>query len=99
MIRRASALNVVVLSQAAIAGQGVVIVSLVLVADALASGLLVQPFPQVLCGDTYHFACPRELSGRPDVVAMRSWFQTHMARAVCRLYSTDPRTALPRKKA
>jgi len=66
--------------QAAIAGQGVAIVSLVLVADALASGLLVQPFPTVLRGATYHFVCPPDLSHRPDVAALRTWFQDRLAR-------------------
>jgi LysR family glycine cleavage system transcriptional activator len=65
--------------QAAIAGQGVVIVSLVLVADALASGLLVQPFAETLRGDTYHFVSAPDLTGRADVVALRRWFQTHLA--------------------
>lgn len=60
--------------QAAIAGQGVVIVSRVLVADALAAGLLVAPFPQALDGDAYHFACAPGLEIRPDIAALRTWF-------------------------
>ena len=60
--------------QAAIAGHGVAIVSLVFVADALAAGLLVAPFAPVLCGETYHFACAPELESRPDMVALRDWF-------------------------
>lgn len=69
--------------QAAIAGQGIVIVSLVLVADAIAAGLLAQPFKEVLRGATYHFACAPALSARPDVVTLRSWFQTSL-NSVCR---------------
>ena len=67
--------------QAAIAGQGVVIVSRLLAADALAAGLLVQPFAQVLPGDTYHFACAPGLAARPDVVALRDWFRHALADA------------------
>jgi len=60
-------------AQAAIASQGVALLSLVLAADALGSGLLVQPFQPTLRGATYHFACPPELVARPDVVALRTW--------------------------
>ena len=60
--------------QAAMAGQGVVIVSVVLVADALASGLLVQPFDVTLPGDTYHFVSAPGLGERSDVAALRDWF-------------------------
>lgn len=65
--------------QAAIAGQGIAIVSLVLVADALDAGLLVAPFVPVLRGETYHFACASELETRPDVVALRAWFVSVMS--------------------
>lgn len=60
--------------QAAIAGQGVAIVSLVLVADALDAGLLVAPFAQTLRGGTYFFATAPDLESRPDIAALRSWF-------------------------
>jgi LysR family glycine cleavage system transcriptional activator len=65
--------------QAAMAGHGVVIASLVLVADALAAGLLVAPFAPVLRGETYHFACAPELQARRDVAALRAWLQDVMA--------------------
>jgi len=65
--------------QAAVAGQGVAIVSLVIAADALASGLLVAPFGVTLPGETYHFACSPALSDRPDVAALRAWFVQSMA--------------------
>jgi len=68
-------------AQAAIAGQGVALISLVLVGDALASGLLVQPFPATLRGATYHFVCATELAERADVVALRTWFQAQLAEA------------------
>lgn len=65
---------------AAIAGQGIALISLVLVADALAAGLLVQPFGPILPGATYHFACAPDLADRADVAALRAWFQDRMAR-------------------
>lgn len=64
--------------QAALAGQGVAIVSRVLVADALSAGLLSQPFVEVLRGETYHFVCAPGLSSRADVVALREWFQRNL---------------------
>jgi LysR family glycine cleavage system transcriptional activator len=61
--------------QAAIAGQGVAIVSRVLAADALAAGLLQAPYDQSLAGDAYHFVCAAALEHRADIVALRTWFQ------------------------
>jgi LysR family glycine cleavage system transcriptional activator len=60
--------------QAAIAGQGVAIVSLVLVADALSAGLLVAPVGPRLDGGTYHFAVAPDLDARADIVVLRDWF-------------------------
>lgn len=65
--------------QAAIAGHGVAIVSLVLAADALASGVLVRPFRQVLPGGTYHFACAPGLGARADIVTLCDWFRATLA--------------------
>lgn len=65
--------------QAAMAGHGVAIVSLALVADALDAGLLVAPFAPVLRGETYHFACAPDLDERPDIVALRAWFLSVMS--------------------
>lgn len=66
--------------QAAIAGQGIAIISRVLVADALATGLLEAPFPQALAGDAYHFACAIGLEARADIAALRAWFHDALAR-------------------
>jgi LysR family transcriptional regulator, glycine cleavage system transcriptional activator len=66
--------------QAAIAGQGVAIVSLTLVADALAAGLLEVPFKETLDGETYHFACAMAVEARPDIVTLRNWFVQAMSR-------------------
>ncbi|MQA23039.1 LysR substrate-binding domain-containing protein [Rugamonas rivuli] len=71
--------------QAAIAGNGVVLVSVVLVADALAEGLLAMPFEQTLAGDAYHFVCAPELDSRADVVRLRDWFLETMDAASPRL--------------
>lgn len=67
--------------QAAIAGQGVAIVSLVIAADALAQGLLIAPFKETLAGETYHFACAPALAERADVAALRDWFGQALSRA------------------
>jgi LysR family glycine cleavage system transcriptional activator len=68
--------------QAAIAGQGVVIASRVLVADALAANLLEAPFSQTLAGDAYHFACASGLEQRADMAALRAWFRASLADGV-----------------
>jgi LysR family transcriptional regulator, glycine cleavage system transcriptional activator len=60
--------------QAAIAGQGVAIVSVVLVSHALRAGLLVTPFDIRLPGDSYHFVCADGLNDREDIVRLRRWF-------------------------
>jgi LysR family transcriptional regulator, glycine cleavage system transcriptional activator len=62
--------------QAAIAGHGVALVSVVLASDALASGLLVQPFADTLRGETYHFVCATSV--RSEVIALRNWFREQM---------------------
>jgi LysR family glycine cleavage system transcriptional activator len=65
-------------TQAAIAGQGVAIVSRVLVSSALAAGILAAPFELTLPGDTYHFAHADGLEADPDLVNLRSWFAHQM---------------------
>lgn len=65
--------------QAAIAGQGVIIVSSVLAAKALAAGVLQAPFAHSLTGDAYHFACAAGLEHRADIIALQTWFQASMA--------------------
>lgn len=59
---------------AAIAGQGVAIVSRPLVADLLAAGLLEVPFGPSLEGEAYHFVCAGEVENRPDIAGLRNWF-------------------------
>jgi LysR family glycine cleavage system transcriptional activator len=65
--------------QAAIAGQGVVIVSRLLASDALAAGLLEAPLGPTLDGDAYHFCCARESESRTDIAGLRTWFQETLA--------------------
>lgn len=65
--------------QAAIAGQGVAIISLVLASDAIASGLLVVPFSTTLPGERYHFACAEGTYDRPDIAALRNWLTSSLA--------------------
>lgn len=66
--------------QAAIAGQGVAIVSLVLVSHALDAGVLVAPFSVTLPGDAYHFVCAEGLQERADIARLRQWFTAEMTK-------------------
>lgn len=59
--------------QAAIAGQGVALLSLALVAPELASGALVQPFGPKLEGRRYDLVFPTGGETRPAVAALRRW--------------------------
>jgi len=59
--------------QAAIAGQGVALLSLALVAAELDSGALIQPFGPVLEGWRYDFVHPLGAEERPAVAALRHW--------------------------
>lgn len=61
--------------QAAVAGQGVALLSLVLVADELASGVLERPFGPELEGWRYDFVYPDAAADRPAVAALRSWIE------------------------
>lgn len=60
--------------QAAIAGQGIAIVSLVLARDAISAGLLISPFATSLAGETYHFTWADGLEEQTDIVGLRRWF-------------------------
>lgn len=65
--------------QAAVAGHGVALVSLALVAEELEAGHLVQPFGPVIDGHTYHLAM---YAGRPPsapVQAVAHWLTTQGA--------------------
>ena len=59
--------------QAAIAGQGVALVNLALVADELRTGLLCQPLGPELPGHGFHLAWAEAQDADPDIAAVRAW--------------------------
>jgi LysR family glycine cleavage system transcriptional activator len=62
--------------QAAAAGQGVALVSSVLIGDDLTTGRLVRPFgPEVPGPYNYHLACPPEALALPKVELFRRWIE------------------------
>lgn len=65
--------------QAAIAGQGVAIVSRLLAKDFLDKAILCAPFAQTLPGGRYYFVTTREKSQRPDVMTLKRWLTHCMA--------------------
>jgi len=66
--------------QAAIAGQGVALLSLALVAAELASGALIQPFGPALEGLCYDLVYPAGAEARPPVAVLRRWVTTELVR-------------------
>lgn len=76
--------------QAAAQGQGVALARMLLAADDLAAGRLVQPFDIAMPNDySYWLAYRREKAARPDVAAFRSWLlaQAREARAQLRVWA------------
>jgi LysR family glycine cleavage system transcriptional activator len=67
--------------QAAIAGQGIALLSLALVAAELASGALVQPFGPVLDGLRYDLVYPVGAEERAPVAVLRDWVLAEFAAA------------------
>ncbi len=59
--------------QAAVAGHGVVLVSLALIAEELEAGHLVQPFGPEIAGHTYHLAMPADRPPSAPVQAVAHW--------------------------
>lgn len=59
--------------QAAVAGQGVALLSLRLVEAELAAGFLVQPFGPILPALSYQLIQPQRTEGDPNVAAVRQW--------------------------
>src|SRR5471030_2185560 len=64
--------------QAAVAGQGVVIASQLLVGDLIQRGVLVAPFALSLPGARYYLLTLDDIAARPDVVALREWMLQQM---------------------
>lgn len=65
--------------QAAIAGHGAVIASLVLAKPEIETGLLVQPFGPEIAGETYHVVATVENMACADVRAVRDWLAEHIS--------------------
>jgi LysR family glycine cleavage system transcriptional activator len=59
--------------QAVVAGQGIGLLSLTLVAEELASGVLVQPFAQTLESYRYDLVYSARAAERPATVVLREW--------------------------
>ena len=66
--------------QAALAGHGVALMSLLLVAEDLESGTLVQPFGPVLEGHPYHLVYPEAAQARAEVHALGRWLREAASR-------------------
>jgi len=66
--------------QAAIAGQGVAIVSRLLAADFIEKGMLTVPFEPQLPGGNYYFVTPHDKAMDPNVQALRDWIAERMPR-------------------
>lgn len=77
--------------QAAVAGQGVALLSLPLVADELAAGHLASPFGPLAEGFTYHLVTTRTRSASPNVRAVIDWLRSEAAplKAASRRFHTD----------
>ncbi|WP_170308652.1 LysR substrate-binding domain-containing protein [Ancylobacter pratisalsi] len=67
--------------QAVIAGHGVALLSLPLVAAELASGALVQPFGPAIEGLPYNLVYPADTEDQPAVAVLRSWVMEEISAA------------------
>ncbi|MGN7736109.1 LysR substrate-binding domain-containing protein [Ensifer sp. 22564] len=70
--------------QAAVAGQGIGLLSLTLVAEELASGILVQPFPVTLESDRYDLVYSPRMADRPATQLLRDWVIAQFGSGDCR---------------
>lgn len=59
--------------QAAVAGQGVAIVSSLLARDFIKRGILAAPFKQALPGGKYYFVTTADRAHRADLLAFKAW--------------------------
>lgn len=64
--------------QAAVAGQGIALLSLALVADELAAGQLVQPFGPTIPGHTYHLVVRAEPPPGGSMRAAADWLRSEV---------------------
>jgi LysR family glycine cleavage system transcriptional activator len=65
--------------QASVAGHGVALVSLALIAEELEAGHLVQPFGPEIAGHTYHLAMPADRPPSAPVQAVAHWLSMQAA--------------------
>ncbi|MYN09573.1 LysR substrate-binding domain-containing protein [Pseudoduganella aquatica] len=65
--------------QAAIAGQGIGLLSLTLVEEELAAGVLVQPFDLSLASFRYDLVYSARASARPATTVLRHWVREHFS--------------------
>jgi LysR family transcriptional regulator, glycine cleavage system transcriptional activator len=65
--------------QAAVAGHGVALISLVLARDDLARGTLVQPFAQTLAGYAYYLVYPPERAESERISVVRTWIREEIS--------------------
>lgn len=68
--------------QAAVAGHGIALVSLALIADELQAGHLVQPFGPEIDGHTYHLAMHADRPPSAQVQAVAQWLRAQAAGGV-----------------
>ncbi|SDH09894.1 LysR family transcriptional regulator, glycine cleavage system transcriptional activator [Pseudomonas flavescens] len=61
--------------QAVVAGQGIALLSLALVAEELAAGYLVQPFGPAISGYTYHLLTRADRQPEPSVQNVLTWLR------------------------
>jgi len=64
--------------QAAVAGQGVALLSLALVGDEIAAGHLVQPFGPTVAGHTYHVVMSADRQPSASVSAAADWLRSEV---------------------
>jgi LysR family glycine cleavage system transcriptional activator len=65
--------------QAAVAGHGVVLASLMLAQAELESGMLIQPCGPLLEGDTYYVVATPAMTATQEVAAVRDWLRVCLA--------------------
>ncbi len=70
--------------QSVVAGQGIGLLSLTLVAEELASGILVQPFDLTLESDRYDLVYSPRMAERPATKVLRAWVAEQFRDADCR---------------
>lgn len=68
--------------QAAVAGQGIALLSRALVADEIAAGRLIDPFGPAIPGYTYHLVTREQSSPSLAVTTVMDWLRQHAAMVI-----------------